>query len=544
MKRLLVALCALALLVPQPLSSQQPAAAGSSPWWKDAVCYQVFVRSFFDSDGDGTGDLRGLIQKLDYINDGNPATQRDLGATCIWLMPISQSPSYHAYDVKNYYHVERSYGTNEDFRQLMAEANRRGIRVIVDLVLNHSSSQHPFFKHAMYDPGSPYRAWYHWSPTRPDVRGPWGQEVWHRNPVRDEYYFGIFIDHMPDLNLANPAVTAEAKKIARYWLEEMGVDGFRLDAVAHLFEDGAQMKHVPQNHVWLRDYAAYIRQVAPDAFTIGEVWDSTGAMLPYYPDQLDSYFAFEVADGILHAVERGTPQQLLAAVERVQRDIPEGRWAPFTRNHDQTRLMTILRGDVGRNRAAATLLLTLPGTPFLYYGEEIGMTGDKIPGEQPDPRIRTPMHWNRGPNVGFTTGTPWEPLQPDSLTANVEVQDGDPGSLLNHHRRLVHMRNAQGALRRGDFLPLTTSAPNTAAYLRRLGTETALVLVNLSDRRIDNLAVSSPQGAVAPGRHVPRALLGGSSPGALQVAATGALRNYRPVRRLEPWSSHVILLTH
>ncbi|MGI9180866.1 MAG: alpha-amylase family glycosyl hydrolase, partial [Longimicrobiaceae bacterium] len=255
MKRTILAFCALAITFANPTSAQQPAPRSEGEWWRSGVCYHVFVRSFFDSDGDGIGDLRGLIQKLDYINDGNPETQGDLGANCIWLMPVAQSPSYHGYDVKNYYHIERGYGSNEDFKQLMAEAHRRGIRVIVDLVLNHSSTEHPYFKAALLDPASPFREWYQFSATQPDVRGPWGQEVWYRSPFRDEYYFALFFHAMPDLNLGNPEVTAEARNIARYWLQEMGVDGFRFDAVTHFFEEGEQMKHVPRTHEWLRDYA-------------------------------------------------------------------------------------------------------------------------------------------------------------------------------------------------------------------------------------------------------------------------------------------------
>jgi alpha-amylase len=541
MNRILLALCAALVVLVHPAAAQQ--ATPGTEWWRSSVCYQVFVRSFFDSDGDGTGDLRGLIQKLDHINDGDPSTRRDLGADCIWLMPIAQSPSYHGYDVKNYYHVERSYGTNQDFRDLMTEAHRRGIRVIVDLVPNHSSNQHPFFKDALLNPASQYRTWYQFSPTDPGTRGPWGQQVWHRNPLRDEYYFGLFIVHMPDLNLANPAVTEEMKNVARYWLQEMGVDGFRIDAVAHLFEEGTQMKHVPQNHAWLRDYAAFIRQVSPNAFTVGEVWDSTGAMLPYYPDQLDSYFAFEVADGILNAVQSGSPERLFAAVARAQRDIPEGRWAPFVRNHDQTRTMTVLNGDVNRARLATSILLTLPGTPFLYYGEEIGMTGDKIPGPEPDMRLRTPMHWRRAPSAGFTTGVPWEPLQPDSLSANVEAQEADPGSLLNLHRRLIHTRRANPALARGDWLPLTASEGSAMAFLRRHQGENVLVLINLGDRPLSRVALSAAAGALPAGRYAATALEGGARPATLRVAAGGGIQGWRPLGRLEPYGVHIIRLS-
>src|SRR6185503_8815200 len=243
-------------------SAQQPMPAGAaaaSSWKHGGVCYEIFVRSFYDSDGDGIGDLNGLIQKLDYINDGNPASQRDLGARCIWLMPVAESPSYHGYDVTNYYRVERDYGTNDDFKRLVAESHRRGIKVLVDMVLNHSSNEHPYFKEALVYPQSRYRDWYRWSPTRPTAKGPWGQEVWHRSPIRDEYYFGLFVESMPDLNYENPAVREEAKKIARFWIEEMGVDGFRLDAIRHLVEEGDVFTNSAGTHTVLREYAAYVR---------------------------------------------------------------------------------------------------------------------------------------------------------------------------------------------------------------------------------------------------------------------------------------------
>ncbi|HEX2189482.1 MAG TPA: alpha-amylase family glycosyl hydrolase [Longimicrobiaceae bacterium] len=515
----------------------QPAAA---PWTPGATCYEVFVRSFSDSDGDGVGDIPGLIQKLDYINDGDPAAQRDLGARCIWLMPVAASPSYHGYDVTDYYRVNPDYGTNGDFRRLVAEAHRRGIRVLVDLVVNHSSVEHPYFKHAALHPDSPYRDWYIWSPTNPGTKAHWGADLWHRSPSRDEYYYGMFWSGMPDLNVENPEVVAELKRVATFWLDEMGVDGFRMDAIKHLVEEdqGRKLEHVPGTHVFLRDYAAHVRGVKPGAYTVGEVWDSVGAMLPYYPDQLDSHFAFEVADGILNAVKNGSAKGLLPPVLRLQEELPANRWSPFLRNHDQTRTLTELGGDVARARMAATLLLTLPGVPFVYYGEEIGMTGDK-----PDPRLRTPMHWSRGPAAGFTSGVPWEPLQPDSLTANVEAQEGDPNSLLNLHRRLIHLRAADPALATGELVPLTASSDAVAAYLRREGGRAVLVVANLGAAPLRGVTLASGGGALPAGRYAARSLLGGPDAGALRVGADGRIQGYAPLRTLAPMQSHVIELS-
>jgi glycosidase len=528
-----------AALLAAPLAAQEPADSANFDWRRGAVCYEIFVRSFYDSDGDGVGDLNGLIEKLDYINDGDARTERDLGARCIWLMPVKASPSYHGYDATNYYRVDPEYGTNEEFRRLVAEAHRRDIRVLVDLVLNHMSNEHPFFKHAVLNADSPYRDWFRWSPSDPAITGPWGQPVWHRSPVRDEYYYGIFWHGMPDLNYEHPAVRDEAKEIARFWLEDMGVDGFRLDAIPYLVEDGAQLAHTPGTHAFLREFAEHVRSIKPAAFTVGEVWDSVGSMLPYYPDQLDAHFAFSLSDAILAAVQSGDAKGLFPDYLRLQRELPAERWAPFLRNHDQTRTLTALNGDVARNRLAITLLLTLPGLPFLYYGEEIGMTGDK-----PDPRLRTPMHWTRGPAAGFTSGTPWEPLQPDSLTANVEAHEADPASLLHLFRRLIHLRAANTALGAGELVPLAaSSSASVAAYLRRDGSRHVLVVANLGTTALQGVRLESPQQTLPAGRYELSALLGEAAGAPLRTGADGSIGGYVPLTRLAPLSAYVFELS-
>jgi len=515
--------------------------ASASPiasWQRGAVCYEVFVRSFYDSDGDGIGDLKGLTAKLDYINDGNPASQKDLGARCIWLMPVVASPSYHGYDATNYYRVNPQYGTNDDFKRLVAAAHQRGIHVLVDMVLNHVSNEHPMFKDALLTPTSPYRDWFRWAATNPNTKGPWGQIVWHRSPVREEWYYGVFWEGMPDLNYDNPAVREEAKKIARFWLTEMGVDGFRLDAVPYLVEEGDQLAGTRGTHAVLRDYAAYVRRVAPRAFTVGEVWDSVGAMLPYYPDQLDSYFAFELSDALIDAVRTGSAKKLLGGYLRLQSALPANRWSPFLRNHDQTRTATALGADTDRQKLAATLLLTLPGLPFVYYGEEIGMTGDK-----PDPRLRTPMHWRRGAAAGFTTGLPWEPLQPDSLTANVEAQEHDQNSLLALYRKLIHLRSANAALAVGELVPLTTNNDAVAAYLRRDGTHCVLVLANLANQPMTSVMLASREATLSAGQYRLKSLLGGADIASLTVGSDGRVRDYVPVASMPAKTSYILELS-
>ena len=466
-----------------------------SIWWRDGVCYEVFVRSFYDSDGDGIGDLRGLTARLDYINDGNPASTHSLGANCIWLMPIDKSMSYHGYDVVDYYHVDPGYGTDDDFRNLVTEAHKRGIHVIVDFVPNHTGSQNPWFQAALHDPRSPYRDWYRWSKTLPSQKGPWGQEAWHKSPVRDEYYYGVFWHEMPDLNYQNPSVRAEMQKVLTYWLKEMHADGFRFDAIPYLVEDGDVLQHSRGTHDVLRQLGSAVRTQAPQSFTIGEMSDeSPDVMATYYPDQLDSYFAFAVARATMQAAATGEALGFFKAVAVANEKFPSGRWSPFLTNHDQPRVMTML-GDAARARVAASAMLMLPGMPFVYYGEEIGMVGPK-----PDETIRTPMQWSSTPNGGFTTGTPWESLQADWKTKNVAAQDSSPRSLLNHYRKLIQLRNAHPALNHGSLVLLGTmdTTGTIVTWLRSWQDEAFLIVVNFGPREseayMERLPHSLPAG--------------------------------------------------
>ncbi len=498
------------------------------------MCYEIFVRSFYDSNGDGIGDLNGLTQKLDYINDGDPRSTSDLGARCVWLMPVMESPSYHGYDATNYYKVEPDYGTNDDFKRFVAEAHKRGIKVLIDMVLNHMSNEHPYFQAALRDTASPYRSWFVFSSTD-QGKGIWGNQVWHKSPVRDEYYYGIFWHGMPDLNYKTAAVRDEAKKVARFWLQDMGVDGFRLDAIPFLVEEDGIFAGAPGTHDVLREYSAYVRQIAPGAWTVGEVWDSTGTMLTYYPDQLDAHFAFEASDAIVNALRSGNGSTILDKYLRLQRALPAYRYAPFLRNHDQTRTMTELKGDVAKAKVAATLLLTLPGLPFVYYGEEIGMTGDK-----PDERLRTPMHWTtHAPSAGFTSAKPWEALQPDSLTANVDAERRDPGSLFNLYRRLIHLRADNPALADGELFPLTSGSDAVVSYVRRCGGRAVLVVANVGEQPLTRVALSAPAGTLPNGSYSAPALIGAQAGRILNVAADGSIRAYVPIMTLAAKQAYV-----
>jgi glycosidase len=536
----LIAACAAPARQPPSRVSPEPAPpraelTSGPAWTRGAVCYEVFVRSFYDSNGDGIGDLRGLTEKLDYINDGDSADTHDLGASCVWLMPVAESPSYHGYDVSDYYQVDPDYGTTDDFLKFVAAAHERGIKVLVDMVLNHSSSEHPDFQAALRDTVSPYRKWYRFSPE-PLGKGPWGAVAWHGSPVRDEYYYGVFSSEMPDLDYHAPAVREEAKRIAEYWLRTMGVDGFRLDAVPYLVEDGDCQMGCAGTHDFLREYAEYIRGIAPDAYTVGEVWGDIDSLMPYYPDQLTSYFGFELADSLIAVVNDGNAAGLLPGYLRLQKAVPDYRWSPILSNHDGTRSITRFGGDVERAKLAATLLLTLPGLPFVYYGEEIGMTGDK-----PDPRLRTPMQWSATSGVGFTSGIPWESPQPDSLTVTVAAQETDPGSLLNLYRRLIHLRKANAELATGELVPLHASDPHVVAYLRRAGDRAVLVVANLGGAPVAGITVTADGSALGSGDYAARGLLGTPDGAELRVGEGGRIEGYAPVSRpLSPRESLVL----
>jgi alpha-amylase len=515
--------------LPAPTATAVPTGPPPTPrpvsWWDGAVFYEVFVRSFYDSGGDGIGDLPGLIDKLDYLNDGDPATEDDLGVTGLWLMPVFASPSYHGYDVTDYDIVNPEYGTNDDFRRLMAEAHRRGIRVIIDLVLNHTSDQHPWFVDSASGPNAKYRDWYIWSETDPGYFGPWGEPVWHEK--NGAYYYGIFGSGMPDLNLENPDVTAALYDVARFWLEEMGADGFRLDAARHLIEEGRVQSNTPETHAWLHDFYLFSKGVSPEALTVGEIMDVSDAIATYVGSDVDLAFEFSLADSLLISVDEGRVTPVESAMKEVQRLYPAEGYATFLTNHDQNRVMDRLSREAGKAELAATLLLTLPGVPFVYYGEEIGMTGSK-----PDELIRTPMQWTAGAQAGFTAGTPWKPVNPGYEETNVEVEAADPGSLLNRYRALIALRSAHPALRRGGYTPVPGVGATVYAFLRSTPDEQVLIVANLGAKPATDYALSLAQSPLSPGSHAAADLLSGAPAAPLSVGPEGAFDGYQPQAEL------------
>ena len=517
-----------------------PAVAGSHadpvaepvPWWNDEVFYEVFVRSFADSDGDGNGDLRGLIDKLPYLED--------LGVTALWLMPIMASPGYHGYDITDYYTVESDYGTNQDFKNLVSAAHARGIQVIVDLVLNHTSSEHPWFIDSASSPESAKRDWYVWRADDPGTVSFFtGGPAWH--PSGGAFYYGFFGEAAPDLNYRTPQVTAQMQDVARFWLEDVGADGFRMDAIAHLIEDGDELAGTQQTHDWLAAFDDHLDAIDPHALTVGEVLYTTWGIADYVTnDEVDLAFEFPLAEQLLASLTDDDPGAFASQLRIVLANYPPGQLAPFLTNHDQDRVMTQLDGDLVRAKLAASTLLTLPGVPFLYYGEEIGMVGQK-----PVEMIRTPMQWDASAGAGFTTGTPWEPINPDHTTVNVAAQQADPTSLLSHYRTPLHIRAEHPALSVGGLDMLTSTCDSVLAFLRRTadGSDTVLVVRNFGATQATRCALSATSSVLPEGILRATDLLTGACAANLEAAPGGAINGYTPLPTLPPRSTALLQLT-
>ncbi len=451
-------------------------------WWNNRVFYEIFVRSFYDSNGDGIGDINGIIEKLDYLNDGDPNTTDDLGIGGIWLMPIHPSPSYHGYDVTNYRGVHPQYGTMDDFKRLVYEAHKRGIAIIIDYVMNHTSSDHYWFQQSANN-NPEYRDFYVWNQTNPNFNGPWGQGVWHSR--NSSYYYGIFWSGMPDLNYENPAVKDSIFNAASFWIKETGVDGFRLDAVKYIFEEGKILEDLPKTQEFFADFSTHIKNDNPNVFTVGEAWTSTDKVLDYViPDRIDYCFEFDVAGSILSSVNSGNKSSISQAITNAYNSYPDQQFGLFLTNHDMERVQNVLGNSIPKNKAASSLYLSFPGIPYIYYGEEIGMTG-----ANPDEYIRTPMHWNNTSNAGFTSGNPWISLNSDFPRKNVALQETDENSLLNHYKKMIQLRNAYKEIQTGELFLFPTEDKRVFIYSRtsELGNldSTLIFVVNLSAQNID-----------------------------------------------------------
>ncbi|MGQ9758383.1 MAG: alpha-amylase family glycosyl hydrolase [Actinomycetota bacterium] len=491
------------------------------PWWKGGVIYQVAVPSFKDADGDGYGDLRGLLEKLDYLNDGTP---RSLGVDAIWMTPIFDSPWVDfGYDVRDYYTIHPRLGDLGTFQELLGECHRRGMRVILDMVLNHTSEEHPWFVESRSSRHNPKRNWYIWrngrAPGKPPNR--WRAVVegsaWEWDGKTGQYYYHAFLPQQPDLNWRNPEVKKEMFRICRFWLD-LGVDGFRLDLINFLFEDEL-LRDNPrklglrpydwQFHIYDRSRPESLEVVRelrrllygyPDRMMMGEVYtDRPEDALALLGDGND---ALHLSFYLDFALRRWKAGQFRESVQWLEERIPEMGWpCYYLSNHDLVRHFTRLGrgGDAeARAKVAAAMLLTLRGTPILYYGEEIGMPQAHITrrcirdpiGKKFWPLpvgrdgARTPMHWSGGRNAGFTDGEPWLPLHPSFRWKNVEAQDGDPDSLLNWYRRLIRLRSEKPPLLSGSLSFLVDVPGEVFAYLRESEGQVVAVFLNFSSRAV------------------------------------------------------------
>lgn len=488
-------------------------AVAAEPWWKNAVIYEIYPRSYQDTNGDGIGDLAGITRRLDYI--------KRLGVDAIWVTPFFPSPNKDfGYDVADYKGVAREYGTMRDWDTLTREARKRGIRVLVDLVVNHSSDQHPWFRESRSSRSNPKRDWYVWRDPAPDGGPPtnwqsiFGGSTWEYDKASGQYYYHIFMAQQPDLNWANPDVQAAMHDVMRFWLKH-GASGFRLDATPYLFEDpdwpnDPDVKGGPP--VWLKPYNSGLptgnealrglRKVvdaAPgQAVLLGESTTATIEDLRkvYGANADEINLPMNFLYGNLTKLDAKVFKKVIDEAETKLDGLPP---VFFFSSHDHSRQWTSFGDGVNNDRIArltAAMTLTLKGTALLYYGEELGMAD--LPAEvlksfplgpkrkvadNRDPE-RSPMQWSAAPNAGFTTGAPWLPVHPEARVVNVAREQADKGSMLGWYTRLLQLRRTDPALRGGAYLPLESGNPAVVAYARVTPSgEGVLVLLNMSGER-------------------------------------------------------------
>ncbi|MBN2114162.1 MAG: alpha-amylase, partial [Acidimicrobiia bacterium] len=374
--------------------------------------------------------------------------------------------------------------------------------------------------------------------------GPWGQQVWHERDGR--YYYALFWEKMPDLDLENPEVLAALEEVARFWLEDVGVDGFRVDAAQHFVEQGPVQADTVASRRWFAAFTDFVHRVDPTALVLGEVWSTGAVTARYVPDAADLVFDFDFGqEGLAGALQTGLAGPFTEALEELAASYRLGQAATFLANHDMARVWTSVAAGAPPDmvepivRLCATMLLTAPGTPFIYYGEEVGLAGNK-----PDERIRTPMPWTGvGPGVGFTTGVPWEAADPGFAERNVAAQDGDPDSLLGLYRTLIQFRNGSAALRFGDLVTVETGNDAVAAFLRIAGDEHVLVVVNLTGDAITDYSLSLAEGSLEGVAQATVMTGSDAAPAIPTVNAQGDLDGYRPLDPLAPFAAVVIQLT-
>jgi len=479
-------------------------------WWRDGIIYQIYPRSFVDSNNDGVGDLQGIIGKLDYL--------QSLGVDAIWLSPIYPSPDVDfGYDVADYKDIDPKFGSMKDFEQLVKESKKRDIHIILDLVLNHTSDQHLWFIESKKSRDNPYHDWYLWQDPKPNGDPPnqwqavFGGPAWEFDPNLGQYYYHMFYKEQPDVNWQNPAVRAEMLDVFRFWLKK-GVDGFRLDVFNAYFKD-PQLRDNPkkigirpfdrQQHIYdcsqpemfpLLNEIRSILDRHKQAYAVGESFLAMTEQSASYcgDDKLHAAFNFDFAHNRWH------PTRFLGSAQNWYRALSEDAWPNnFLSNHDMKRAATryCFGEDDRRAKVAAAMLLTLKGTPFIYCGEEIGLRDIPIfkKSDVKDPigrrywplykgrdGCRAPMQWSSEINAGFSKSDPWLPIHPNYPARNVKQQSSDPDSLLNFYKILIAIRKSQPALQSGNFIPLGENPKHILAYQRQYDDDILTVLLNFS----------------------------------------------------------------
>ena len=474
----------------------------------EGVYYSLFVRSFADSNGDGIGDLKGLTERLDYLNDGNDSTTGDLGINGIWLLPIFPSPSYHGYDVDDYYAINPEYGTMEDFENLISESKKRGINVMLDMTCNHSSKTNPWFT-ASKNPDDIHRDWYRWIYENEEGYNMhtqiFGHPLWNEDSSHPGFYYaGEFGEHMPDFNLESTEVRNEFKKIMRFWMEK-GVSGFRYDAAFHIYDEIkyplGTIEAIPMAVKWWKELTDFNRGINPESYSVGEVWDSSTVRASYAAG-LGSTFHFNMGDKFIipqiqteQAGDNTYARVLQGDYDLLRERAPGSVDAPFLTNHDQARAAGLLKGDVAREKLAAAMYLLTEGVPFVYYGEEIGMMSGTR-----DESKRTPLLWNSLTEDGKPKDAMQTSWAQDSdciynkKTVSIAEQQKDKESLLTYYKRLIRLKTSRPSLLRGKFraveLPFRTS--KASSWMMEDEDESALVIHNLSAE--ENLQGPLPEG--------------------------------------------------
>jgi alpha-amylase len=467
-----------------------PSSAASLPDSRaPQIIYEIFTRSFQDSNGDGIGDLDGVTRRLDYLNDGTP---NSLGVDAIWLTPIFPSPSYHGYDSTDFEAIETSFGDLASLQRLLREAHRRGIRVLLDMAVNHTSSEHPWFQSSASSENSADRRLYMWRSQPAD----WYTGSWHE--IGNQYYFSSFSDDgsFADLNWENPEVLNRVTDVFRFWAAQ-GVDGFRLDAARYLIKGPHGEQNMPQTHAVWKHIVAKTREVNPNAYFVGEVWDSAQAISSYYGngDELDSCFDFPVAEGLRDSLSNRNSNSFFTALNEHLNIQPDPFFtAPIISNHDMDRVASVVNGNIDLQKLGALALLTLPGTPVIYYGDEIGIPKNNGSAFEGDLAKRTPMQWSTDASASFTSSNdPWLPYATTAPGTTVQEQLGDPNSLLATYRSLIRVRKQTPELLNGTLTNITRPSAGLMTYSRQIGNSAVLVVINFGKRKSPSFSIPDPR---------------------------------------------------